>query len=529
MMILGLALDGDPGACLLDDGRLRIAIAEASLSRRERPVVFPAQAVRRTLAECGLSPSDLDAVAIAGEPADAAPRKLLSALARPRDPRGGVARALAARRANAAQADWHRAMWSDPRRPTPLRQVPAHLAGAAASFLLSELDSAAIMSIEPAGRWVSIFLGKAEGRQVDSLAEIPSPHSPALLEEAIADLAGPAAAGALAPLAPDGDPRPHLEKARELVHANPTADALDLEIDPRLFGGRVFGPPPQPDAAASLSAALGEALVELARRLRARSKARTLVIAGADPRLVARLQRDSGFDQIDANPIVGKNTAGLGAAAILHHLEYGLPRLGAAFDPFVGPASSEEQIDKAIAEAQLTARPVASAASAAAALLAEGRVVGWFEGRMELGGRPLGARAILASPAHAHAVAQLGRPALASVTIERGRDFFEGLTEDPFRARTARPRPDKSAGLGPLLGADGEVEVQTVSAAFNGPFHRLLVELGKATGVPCVASAPLAPRGEPDAPGPREAIRAFRELGLDALVLGPRVLERTRR
>jgi carbamoyltransferase len=173
-------------------------------------------------------------------------------------------------------------------------------------------------------------------------------------------------------------------------------------------------------------------------------------------------------------------------------------------------------------------------AGAAAQLLEQGQVLGWFQGRMEFGPRALGARSILASPLEAGMHDRLNeikdreefRPVAPAVLEEAAADWFEVGGRSPFMLFTDRVRPDKEALIPAVRHVDGSARVQTVAQASNPALYGVLKAFAARTGVPVLANTSFNTRGEPIVCTPRDALAAFATSPLDALAIGPFMLEK---
>ncbi|HWJ95824.1 MAG TPA: carbamoyltransferase C-terminal domain-containing protein, partial [Telluria sp.] len=200
----------------------------------------------------------------------------------------------------------------------------------------------------------------------------------------------------------------------------------------------------------------------------------------------------------------------------------------------LGPAYDEQDIAAALAHARLPSRRSPDIAAAAAQLLAKGKVLGWFQGRMEFGPRALGARSIIASPQEAAMQDRLNelkdredfRPVAPAVLEEAAADWFERGERSPFMLFTDKVRPDKWVRIPAVRHVDGSARVQTVDARTNPLFHALICAFAQETGVPVVVNTSFNVRGEPIVCTPRDALAAFCTSPIDALAIGPYLLEK---
>jgi carbamoyltransferase len=206
--------------------------------------------------------------------------------------------------------------------------------------------------------------------------------------------------------------------------------------------------------------------------------------------------------------------------------------------PYLGPAATDEEIQALLDWAQLRYRRVADVAEQTTQLLAQHKIIGWFQGRMEFGPRALGARSILASPIDPEMQARLNelkdredfRPVAPAINAEDLADWFEPADanngESPFMLFIYRAKAGAAEKIPSALHSDGTGRVQTVHSETNPLFHALLQAVGRETGVPVLVNTSFNVRGEPIVATPKAAIEAFFSTPLDALVIGSFILEK---
>lgn len=244
----------------------------------------------------------------------------------------------------------------------------------------------------------------------------------------------------------------------------------------------------------------------------------------------ARLQRESGFDRIWVPPCASDTGAPLGSTLFHHHQTLGLPRRTVMTHAYYGLAASEAEITAALDAAGMTYQRLDDAAliDGVARDLAEGRIVGWFQDRYEIGPRALGNRSILASPLLPGIRDVINarvkfrepfRPFAPSVLAERAQEFFEIYGPDPFMTSAPRVRPEMAARIPAAVHVDGTARVQTVERASNPRYHALIEAFGHLTGVPILLNTSFN-KQEPIVARPQEAISCFLRTGMDVLVLG---------
>jgi carbamoyltransferase len=227
-------------------------------------------------------------------------------------------------------------------------------------------------------------------------------------------------------------------------------------------------------------------------------------------------------------PAAGDNGTAIGAAFYLWNHVLGKPRSLVHLDPYVGDGYSQSAVLAAIAECKLTAQKLADVETEAARLLHEGNILGWFQGRMEIGPRSLGNRSILANPTLPHMKDKVNaeakhreafRPFAPSCPIEDTPRYFEQSVADPFMLKVCMVRPEMRERLPAITHVDGTARLQTVHRESNPRFHRLLKEFEALSGAPVLLNTSFNVMGEPIVASPIDAIRCFFSTGLDALVI----------
>ncbi len=436
--------------------------------------------------------------------------------------------------------------------------VDHHLCHQASAFLAAPFDDCAVMTLDGRGEIATTAYGRWHDDRYQPLGEVQVPHSLGLLYERITSHLGFLHSSdeyKVMALAAFGEPR-YLEAFREIVtveRGDAGGNYRIADFDPtECFGpARRRGEPLVArhfDVACSLQAILEESVLALARWLREASGERRLAMAGgvALNCVMNAVVRDAGlFDEVWVQPAAGDAGTALGAALWIDRTERrkaGLPAPSPRWSmnhAYWGPAFDDDQIESLLRWSKLRYRRVDDVAEAAADLLADDRIVGWFQGRMEFGPRALGARSILASPlseAMQQRVNELKdredfRPVAPVVAREDLADWFSPAAanggEAPFMLFVYDVRPDQAQRIPAVCHIDRTARVQTVDPAVNPDYHRLIKAFGQRTGVPMLVNTSFNVRSEPVVCTPRDAISAFASTPLDALVIGSFVLEKS--
>ena len=550
----------DSAACLVRDGRLLVAIEEERLTRDKHTQAFPAKAIARCLLESGIAPEAIDHVAVSIDPGAHQADKLAYA-ASLGEARGRFLDYEFARlqERHVQLWDWHRSLFGTGPDAPPVHFVDHHRAHAIGSWLVSGYERAAILSIDGWGEWSTTWLGEGDGGTVREIGSSVYPNSLGLFYSAVTEWLGFEPnydEGKTMGLAPFGDAERFYDVVRGLVSVDADGtvtidrDAFDLEGVSRGLVGerlvRLLGAPRaagepirehHQDVAAAFQRVLEECVLSLAGILRERSDATHLVIAGGvalNSVANGRVLREAGFEDIYVMPAAGDAGTCIGAACTLSH-DLGLGEPTVHDDPYLGTAYSDGAIRAALEATKTPYRRVEDRAAACAELLARGQIVGWFQGRMEFGPRSLGNRSILADPRSPDMKAKINaevkhrepfRPFAPMVTRERCGEFFDLAVESPFMLKVCDVREDARDRLPAVTHVDGTARVQTVRAETNPLLHALLERFGEVSDVPVILNTSFNVMGEPIVESPSDALRCFWGGGLDALVIGPYVVEK---
>jgi carbamoyltransferase len=553
--ILGVnCFSHDTAACLLVDGEVVALGEEERFNRDQHTKRFPSDSVGFCLAQAGMDVNDLDAVAFAQHvPKDFA-RSALDAVARLSPKR------LAAQMyidANLARKELSfRRKWGYRGR---VAHVGHHEAHAASAFFASPFDRAAVLTLDRGGDFLSTTLATGEGNRLTTLAQVRNPHSLGEVYTALTWFLGfrpNADEGKVMGLAPYGSGRlaPEL---RDLLRLK--EDGL-FKVNLRWFGyqreGRPlsrtfidsYGPPRVPESeitdrdrelAYVVQDLLEHAGVHLAGKLQERTGMTNLCLAGGvalNSVMNARMLKETGFEHIFVQPASSDAGNSLGAALWVWHQLMGRPRQWSMEHAFWGAEHDEKSFADALSDRGLAFQAVRRPEAEAARRLAEGNVVGWFQGRAEVGPRALGARSILADPRSAHMRDVVNhrvkrregfRPFAPSVLHERGSEYFEGYYPTPFMLLVLPVRYDKRDVIPAVTHVDGTGRLQSVTTDFNPSFHLLIQEFERLTGVPVILNTSFNLRGEPIVHRPEEAVTDFLRSQMDCLFLGSFLCEKS--
>jgi len=292
------------------------------------------------------------------------------------------------------------------------------------------------------------------------------------------------------------------------------------------------------DIAHSLQVVLEETVLELCRWLHGAAKVDDLCMAGGvalNCVMNARLRDRGPFKNIWVQPAAGDAGTSIGAALWIDARERGASEKSHVMDhAFLGPEFSEAEIEEFLRWTQVPYRRMTDVSEEAADILVQDKVVGWFQGRMEMGPRALGARSILASPIHAQMQARLNeikdredfRPVAPVVMEEHAAEWFGAKAPSPFMLFVFDVPPDKAERIPAVRHVDGTARIQTINRRQNPRYYDLLAAFHRRTGVPVLINTSFNTRGEPIVCTQRDAVECFWTSPLDALVIGPFLLEK---
>ena len=585
--ILGIsAFYHDSAACLVRDGEIVAAAQEERFTRKKHDAAFPSQAIAYCLREGGIGAGDLRLAAFYEKPFLKFDRVLHTYLARAP---AGLRSFLMAIPLWIRERIWMKELIGQELGCDAQLLFPEHHEShAAAAFFPSPFSEAAFLTVDGVGEWTTTSFGVGRGNRVEIQSELQFPHSLGLLYSAFTYYAGfkvNSGEYKLMGLAPYGEP-----KYVELI----LRELLDLKVDGSFrlnlryfnypvgltmtntrFERLLGGPPRRPesrltqrdmDLARSIQDVTEEIMFRMARHVRRQTGCKHLCLAGGVAlNCVAngRILRERVFDRIWIQPAAGDAGGALGAALLAWHHYLGQPRPASGPGDtqrasLLGPSFSKDEIRRFLLEQQAPFVEVSDAElpRRVAELIHAGKVIGWFQGRMEFGPRALGARSILGDARSAKMQELMNlkikfresfRPFAPTVLRERASEYFELDTESPYMllvAPVARSqRRELSAaeqgrfGLDKLLTprstipavthVDYSARVQTVTEADHPLYYRTIKAFADHYGCPVVINTSFNVRGEPIVCTPEQAYLCFMRTNMDCLALGNFLLEKT--
>ncbi|MSR05537.1 MAG: hypothetical protein EXR93_00485 [Gemmatimonadetes bacterium] len=563
MYILGLsAFYHDSAACLLKDGEIVAAAQEERFTRVKGDAAFPARAVEYCLGTAGISGRDLALVAFYDKPLLKFERILETWLSVAPRGFGSFLRAGPA---------WLREKLDTERRirrgldyKGQLLFAEHHESHAASAFFPSPFPEAAILTMDGVGEWATATIGVGRGNDVELTSELRWPDSLGLLYSAFTHYTGFSVNSdeyRVMGLAPYGRPTYAQRILDDVVDLKEDGSfrlnqayfnyLAGLTMTSDAFHAAFGGPPRVPespitqrekDLARSVQDVCEEIVLRMARTAHRDTGMENLCLAGGvalNGVANGKVVREGPFRRVWVQPAAGDAGGALGAALLAWHRhlknERAAPVDDAMHGSFLGPSFPDDDIEQRLTRLGARFRRLGDRdlLPEVAGLLAQGKVIGWFSGRMEFGPRALGARSILADP-RASAMRDTVnvkvklreefRPFAPSVVRERVTDYFALDGDAPYMTLVVRVKPDR--GIPAVTHVDGSARVQTVDRERNPRFHSLLIEFERQTGCAVLLNTSFNLRGEPIVCTPEDAYGSFMRTNLDYLVLGPVLLDK---
>ena len=587
MKILGFsAYYHDAAACMLVDGELLSAAQEERFTRKKHDADFPINAIRYCLKEAKLNVQDIDYIVFYDKPFLKFERIFETYLAFA--PRGfksfatslpiwvkdklfqksGILSTLNRELGNAV--DWEK----------KLLFSEHHLSHAASAFFPSPFTDAAVLTMDGVGEWTSTSLAVGAGNNLSINREIQFPHSLGLLYSAMTYYTGfkvNSGEYKIMGLAPYGKPiyadliKQHLIDIKEDGSFHLDMQYFDYCTGLKMTNARfnaLFGGPPRTsesnltqremDLAASVQSVTEEVVIKLAQSVRQETGLRNLCLAGGVAlNCVAngKLLKQGIFDQIWIQPAAGDAGGAIGAAYSVYHLKLNAPRTVGAIDAmkgsYLGPSYSQAEIEEGLLElgAQFTSVTDEALIEQTAQALADGKAVGWHQGRMEFGPRALGGRSILADPRSPSVQKQLNlkvkyresfRPFAPSVLREHVKEWFDIDVDSPYMLLVAEVNQDRQLPIAEtdkaLFGidllnvprstipavthVDNSARIQTVHRESHPRYHQLITRFKEKTGCPVLVNTSFNVRGEPIVCTPQDAFRCLMGTEIEWLAIG---------
>ncbi len=592
-MILGLsAYYHDSAACLVIDGEITAAAQEERFTRRKHDAAFPVHAIKYCLQDAGIGAADLDYVVFYDKPFLKFERLFETYLAFA--PRGFKSFATSLP-VWLKEKLFQKSMITDALQESldpnidwvsKLLFSEHHLSHAASAFFPSPFEEAAVLTMDGVGEWTTTSLAIGSGNALSVHKEIHFPHSLGLLYSAFTYYTGfkvNSGEYKVMGLAPYGEPK-YAQLIKE--HLIDIKEDGSFHMDMSYFNycagltmtnykfADLFGGPArlaestltqrEMDLAASVQAVAEEVVVKLAKGIRKSTGQKNLCLAGGVAlNCVAngKLLREGVFENLWIQPASGDAGGAIGAALGAYHLMLNQPRSVKAGDAmrgaYLGPLYEQQDIEQRLkaAGAVFTVVSEAQMITETASALADGKAVGWHQGRMEFGPRALGGRSIIADPRSPTVQKQLNlkvkyresfRPFAPSVLREHLSEWFDMDDDSPYMLLVADVHKSKQIAMTEaqkeLFGieklnvprseipaithVDYSARIQTVHLETNPKYHQLITKFYELTGCPVIVNTSFNVRGEPIVNTPEDAFHCLMGTGIEFLAVGNCILRK---
>ena len=450
--------------------------------------------------------------------------------------------------------------------------IEHHRAHLASSFFVSPFDRAALLSIDGFGDFISTMWGIGENNSIEVLGQVEYPHSTGIVYTATTQFLGfphYGDEGKIMGLAPYGKPR-FIEEFRDIIRTEEYgqfrlnldyfrhhAEGVEMSWDQgspvigRIFSDEyenLFGPPRtagsaltarEKDIAASLQLRLEEVGFHVLNHLHEATGLTDLGLSGGvayNSVMNGKILLNTPFQRVFVQPAAGDSGTAVGVCYQIHNDLLGKPRGYVMEGAYTGPEFSDEQIRRELDRGGLAYETYddREITRRAAKDIADGAVLGWFQGRMEFGPRALGNRSIVVDPRRADMKQILNerikkrepfRPFAPSILEERTADYFEQSHPAPTMLMVYQIRPERQAEIPAVTHVDGSGRLQTVSSEANPRYHQLISDFCELTGVPVVLNTSFN-ENEPIVCTPRHAIDCFLKTRMDVLYIGNHAVRR---
>jgi carbamoyltransferase len=545
----------DSSACIVRDGELLFAVAEERISRLKHDAGFPKLAIQACLDFAKVSAHQVHEVCFGWQAAGAVYRHDLKLYATGRWPASYL---------NVLNSSRHfLSMWHQESGAVPFQRifgpgkarfrfVDHHLAHALSAFAYSGFDDAAVVVMDGRGAWEATSIWHGHAGRLHHVQTLNWPDSLGLFYAQFTGFLGfvpNSDEWKVMGLAPYGQPGIDLSP-----FINPNDAPYRVHTKKLMGDGTHFshlapflGEAREPeseisdhhkDIAFAVQDACEIAMMSVVKLALEKTKSKNLCLAGGvalNSKANGKIDASGAIERIFVQPAASDDGVALGAALAPYLDGNGRLPNKPMRHGYWGPSFDDQSIAKALLTYKIRHTKLSDPAASAAQLLSEGKILGWFEGRMEFGPRALGSRSIIADPRdpemntkvnNAVKFREWWRPFAPSFKKEIAPEYLESAYDSPFMILTAQVRPEKRSVIPSVTHVDGSARPQTVEREINPLYYRLIDEFGKITGVPVIMNTSFNLRGEAIVHSPTDALRTFFSSGMDALVIGSFLIEK---
>jgi carbamoyltransferase len=555
MLTLGINYQNvhDSSACLIKDGQVVFAAAEERLSRIKHDSRFPIGAIKACLDYAQIKAEDLDYINFGWpRPHQAYVHELKSYLtgSLPANYVNSTYRFVRGWIQRGGMNQFSNAFGSTKAR---INYVDHHLAHAISAYSFSGFQDATIVIIDGRGAWETTSIWYGHDGKIDHVLTIPWPNSLGLFYAEFTYYLGfnkYSDEWKVMGLAPYGKPGidltefikfnniPYWVNSRKLLGQKYNdVSAIESILGPRRIPETKIEQRHQ-DIAFAVQDACEQGMLAVVKLAVEKTKCGNLCLAGGvamNSKANGKIFTSGVIDQIFIQPAATDDGTALGAALYPYLKHEGKLPMNKMENAYWGSEYSDGEIENLLKIYKLRYTHLENPSQTAAELLSQGKIIGWFQGRMEFGPRALGNRSILSDPREAEMKDKVNdavkfrenwRPFAPSMLAEAASDYLQNIQESPFMILTDQIKADKKSVIPAVTHVDGSARPQTVYKDVNPRYYELIKHFKKLTGVPVVMNTSFNLRGEPIVCSPTEAIRTFMSSGMDALVVGSYLLEK---
>jgi len=556
MLILGIhAFAHDSAACILSDDGILAAAEEERFNREKHTTAFPYKAIEFCLKQAGATLHDVDYVAFGWQPWLGFGKRAMNLLK-------NLPESLMHKSEHIpkwfkiirAQSFLNNGIGISAKKlKYKFYYVDHHLTHFYTAYFLSPFDKSLVITVDAAGEWKTATFGYAEGEKYKIKKVINYPDSIGFFYSAVTQYLGFKALsgeGKVMGLAPYGVPEFYADCEKIASMKNKTDLKLNLNYFRHQYGDEIWfseqmselwGPPRVPEAeidekykniASSLQKRAEDIIIAYIEQLLGEADEKNLCLAGGvalNGCINGEILKRTPIEHVYVHSAANDAGPALGAALYVYHHVLGNSRKFVMDHAYFGPEYSTSELKKTAENSGLNFEEHENITQRAAKLLSEGKILGWFQGRMEWGPRALGNRSILANPKIADMKDILNarvkhregfRPFAPSVLEEKTGQYFDISQPVPFMTVVCDVLPEKKKEVPAITHVDGTARLQTVSKTANPLFWELIHEFEKLTGTPVILNTSFNVRGEPIVCTPEDAIQCFKKTDMDYLVLG---------
>ena len=545
----------DSSAGIVRDGELLFAVAEERISRIKHDASFPQLAIQACLDFAKVTAAQIDEVCFGWQTAGPVYRHDLKLYATGRWPLSYMNVLNSSRHflsmwhQESGAAPYRRSFGANKRR---FRYVDHHLAHAISAYAYSGFDHAAVVVMDGRGAWEATSVWHGRAGRLEHVLTLNWPDSLGLFYAQFTGFLG---------FVPNSDEwkvmglAPYGQRGIDLSRfINPNDAPYRIHSKTLIGDGTHFshftsllGPPREPESdisdrhkniAFAVQDACEEAMMSVVKLALQKTGSKNLCLAGGvalNSKANGKIVASGAIEKIFVQPAASDDGVALGAALAPYLDDHGRLPNKPMRHGYWGPSFEDDAIEKALLTYKIRHTKLSDPAKTAAQLLNQGKILGWFQGRMEFGPRALGSRSIIADPRdpemnvkvnNAVKFREWWRPFAPSFKKEAAPDYLESAYDSPFMILTAQVRPEKRGVIPSVTHVDGSARPQTVERDVNPLYYRLIDEFGIITGVPVIMNTSFNLRGEAIVHTPTDALRTFFSSGMDALVIGSFLVEK---